>query len=86
MHKFNIKSLEKLDNQERRKMMPPKETLMKFNIQDDGTFLDVGCGIGYFTIPAAELLKNNKAIGIDIRQEMLEAAEKRKGELSNIEF
>lgn len=86
MHKFNIKSLEKLDNQERRKMMPPKETLMKFNIQDDGALLDVGCGIGYFTIPAAEILNNNRVIGIDIRQEMLEAAEKRKGKLSNIEF
>lgn len=86
MHKFNIKSLEKLDNQERRKMMPPKETLMKFNIQDDGVLLDVGCGIGYFTIPAAEILKNNRVIGIDIRQEMLEAAEKRKGKLRNIEF
>lgn len=86
MHKFNIKSIQKLDSPERRRTMPPEETLAKFNIKDDGILLDVGCGIGYFTIPAARLLKNNMAIGIDIVPEMLEIA-KEKGEgISNIEF
>jgi SAM-dependent methyltransferase len=86
MHKFNIKNIEKLDNPERRRTMPPEETLEKFNIKDDGVLLDVGCGIGYFTIPAAKLLKDNKAIGIDIMPEILEIAREKTEALSNIEF
>ena len=53
MHKFNIKNLEKLDNPKRRQLIPPEETLKKFNISDKGTLLDIGFGIGYFAIPAA---------------------------------
>jgi ubiquinone/menaquinone biosynthesis C-methylase UbiE len=86
MHKFNIKNIEKLDNPERRRTMPPEETLAKFNIKDEGDLLDVGCGIGYFTIPAAKLLKNNKVIGIDIMPEILDAAREKAEGISNIEF
>lgn len=86
MHKFNIKSIEKLDNPERRRTMPPEETLLKFKIEDNGTLLDVGCGIGYFTLPASKLLQNNKAIGIDISPEILEFAKEKAQGISNIEF
>lgn len=86
MHKFNIKNIEKLDNPERRRTMPPEETLEKFNIKDDGILLDVGCGIGYFTIPAAKVIKNNKVIGIDIMPEILDYAKERAEGISNIEF
>ncbi|MHC1682046.1 MAG: class I SAM-dependent methyltransferase [Clostridiaceae bacterium] len=86
MHKFNIKNMEKLDNPQRRKMMPPEETLLKFNIQDDGTFLDIGCGIGYFTIAASNIIKANKIIGIDIMPDMLEVAKERAEGIDNIEF
>lgn len=86
MHKFNIKSIEKLDNEERRKSMPPEETLLKFKIKDDGDLLDVGCGIGYFTIPAARLLRSNRAIGIDIIPEMIDIAKIKATDIDNIEF
>lgn len=86
MHKFNIKNIEKLDNPERRRAMPPEETLEKLKIKDDGTLLDVGCGIGYFTIPAANLIRKNKIIGIDIVKEILEVAEDRLQGITNIEF
>ncbi len=86
MHKFNIKSIEKLDNPERRRTMPPEETLLKFKIEDNGTLLDVGCGIGYFTLPASKLLENNKAIGIDISPEILKLAKEKSQGISNIEF
>lgn len=86
MHKFNIKNIEKLDNPDRRKMMPPEETLLKFGIQNDGNLLDVGCGIGYFTIPAARFLKNHKVTGIDISQEIIDIARERAEGLNNIEF
>jgi ubiquinone/menaquinone biosynthesis C-methylase UbiE len=86
LHKFNIKSIKKLDNPERRRTMPPEETLLKFKIEDNGTLLDVGCGIGYFTLPASKLLENNKAIGIDISPEILEFAKEKSQGISNIEF
>lgn len=86
MHKFNMKNIEKLDNPERRRIMPPEVTLKKFNIKDDGTLLDVGCGIGYFTIPAAKILKTNKVIGLDIMPEILEIAKEKAEGRGNIEF
>ncbi|MBZ9686590.1 class I SAM-dependent methyltransferase [Clostridium estertheticum] len=86
MHKFNIKNIEKLDNPERRRTMPPEETLLKFKVADDGTLLDVGCGIGYFTVPASNLLKNNKVIGIDIVPEILDFAKEKAEGINNIEF
>lgn len=86
MHKFDIKHLEKLDNPQRRRDMPPRETLEKFGLGDEGVFLDIGCGIGYFTIPAAEMLKKGKAIGIDIMEEMLKHARERAEDIKNIEF
>lgn len=86
MHKFDIKDLDKLDSLERRQDMPPYETLEKFGLSDQGVFLDIGCGIGYFTIPAAEILKHGKVIGIDIMEEMLQYVRERAGSLTNIEF
>lgn len=86
MHKFNIKNIEKLDNLERRRTMPPEETLAKFKIEDDGDLLDVGCGIGYFTIPVAKFLKNNKVIGIDIMPQIIEIAKEKAEGVNNIEF
>lgn len=86
MHKFDIKNLEKLDNPRRRQSMPPEETLRKFNINDSGTLLDVGCGIGYFTIGAASILKNGNVIGLDIMEEILEVAKGRSQGIRNIEY
>lgn len=86
MHKFNIKNVEKLDNLKRRQKLPPEEILKKFLIDDKGTLLDIGCGIGYFTIPAANILKHGKAIGLDIMSEMIEISENKAVNISNIEF
>ncbi|GIW49355.1 MAG: methyltransferase type 11 [Caloramator sp.] len=88
MHKFNPKNAEKLDNPTRRKYMPPFKTLEKFGLKQngEGIFLDIGCGIGYFTIPAAKILTKGKAIGIDILDEMLELARERSLGIENIEY
>lgn len=86
MHKFDVKKLDKLDNPLRRETMPPSRILKDFGIVSEGVLLDIGCGIGYFTIPAAELLKNGKAIGIDIMKEMIEHAEGRAVGIENLEF
>lgn len=87
-HKFDTKNIEKLDNPERRREMPPRETLEKFGLENVGgaTFLDIGCGIGYFTIGAAEILEGGRVIGIDILDELLEHAWERADIMENIEF
>ncbi|ADK15998.1 class I SAM-dependent methyltransferase [Clostridium ljungdahlii] len=86
MHKFDIKKLEKLDNLKRRESMPPEETLKKFKIGDKGTLIDIGCGIGYFTIPASKIITNGNVIGVDIMTEILDIAREKAGDISNIEF
>lgn len=86
MHKFNIKNLEKLDNPKRRQSMPPEEILKKFHIDEVGTLLDIGCGIGYFTIPAADILKQGKVIALDIMSEIIDVAREKAINVSNIEF
>jgi len=86
MHKFDIRNIGKLDNPKRRKVLPPEETLIRFGVEDKGIFLDVGCGTGYFTIPAAGMLKKHKAVGIDIMPEILEVAKEKAKGINNIEF
>ncbi|MBU3160975.1 class I SAM-dependent methyltransferase [Clostridium frigoris] len=86
MHKFNIKSLEKLDNSTRRQLMPPAQTLKNFQIGAKGSLLDVGCGIGYFSIPAANILKQGNVIGLDIMPEMIDIAKEKAKGITNIEF
>lgn len=89
MHKFDPRNIHKLDNEERRMDMPPYEILKNFGVGKDGesgTFLDIGCGIGYFTIPAAKILKAGTVIGVDIVDELLEHAWERAEEIDNIDF
>ena len=76
-HKFNPINKNKLDNEWRRENLPPVETLEKLGLQGTDVFADIGCGIGYFTIPAAELIGNNSAYALDTSPEMLEEVELR---------
>lgn len=76
-HKFNLINKNKLDNEWRRENLPPVETLEKLGLQVTDVFADIGCGIGYFTIPAAELIGNNIAYALDTLPEMLAEVELR---------
>jgi len=71
-HKFNIKHMQKLDSPQRRNLMPPLETLKSLGLKSTDTVADIGCGIGYFTNPAAEIVKDNKVYALDPSSEMLE--------------
>lgn len=56
-HKFNPKHLDKLDNPERRDKLPPVETLEKLGFEAKDILVDIGAGIGYFTIASQEITK-----------------------------
>jgi len=51
-HKFSAKNKHKLDNSERRKILPPEITLEKLQLQTGDIVADMGCGIRNFSIPA----------------------------------
>ena len=50
----------------------PDETLKQLGLKEGMSVLDVGCGYGLFTIPAAILVNPAPVVGIDIDGEILE--------------
>ena len=79
-HKFKPKHAWKLDNPERRRAMPPRDTLIKMGLRENDIFVDIGCGIGYFTIPAIDIVgQGGKVYGLDTSREMLDALKSRVG-------
>jgi len=77
-HVFDPKKMAKLDNPERRKSMPPEEILKISGLKEGQYFVDIGAGIGYFSIPAAEIVgKNGIVYALDISGELLEELDKR---------
>lgn len=86
-HKFNPAHKDKLQAEWRKKALPPVQTLQKLGLVAEDSVADIGCGIGYFTIPAAEIVDStNQIYALDTSEEMLAEVEKKlKGvELSNV--
>jgi ubiquinone/menaquinone biosynthesis C-methylase UbiE len=72
-HKFDPRNCTKLDNPERRKILPPEETLRELGLKADDVFVDIGCGLGYFTIPALRIVgPRGKVFGLDTSERMLD--------------
>lgn len=72
-HKFDFRKKHKLDNAKRREMLPPEKTLIDIGLHEGDIMADVGCGIGYFTIPAAKIVGDSGYVfAMDILPEMLQ--------------
>ncbi|MBI5971060.1 MAG: class I SAM-dependent methyltransferase [Deltaproteobacteria bacterium] len=77
-HKFDPQHLERLLSADRLKDIAPKELLGSEGLKAGQVFADVGCGPGFFTLPAAELVgSGGRVYAIDAQQEMLEFLKKR---------
>lgn len=87
-HKFDVKNRHKLDNERRRKMLPPEKTLIRLGLHAGDIMADIGCGIGYFSIPATKIVQGSgKVFALDVLPEMLQEVETKAKENScfNIE-
>jgi ubiquinone/menaquinone biosynthesis C-methylase UbiE len=87
-HKFDIKDRHKLDNAKRREMLPPEKTLISLGLKKGDIMADIGCGIGYFTIPASKIVGDSgRVFAMDIIPEMLQEVEIKmsKENVSNVE-
>lgn len=72
-HKFPAMNKGKLNNPTRRAMLPADKILQKTGMKKGEAVADIGCGIGYFTIPMAELTgREGRVYAVDIQPEMLE--------------
>ena len=65
------------DNPIRRLIHNPEKMLNKF-IKDGDTVVDIGCGMGYFSIGMAELVgEKGRVISVDLQEKMLETVRRR---------
>ena len=78
---FDPANMERLLGEQRRAKMPPEPTLRAAGVARGQTVVDLGCGPGYFTLPAAELVgPGGKVYGVDVQPEMVEACRQRAAE------
>lgn len=71
----------------RQAFMNPQDVLPKFLTRTTMTLLDIGCGAGFFTIPAAKLLVDGKVYALDRQQDMIDVTLRRAAEenLKNVQ-
>ena len=57
------------DEQERRKWQNPEDILSEIGLRHGMTFADIGCGQGFFTVPAAKIVGDSgKVYASDISE------------------
>ncbi|AHF06596.1 class I SAM-dependent methyltransferase [Desulfitobacterium metallireducens] len=86
-HKFDPAHKDKLKAEWRIKAIPPVQTLQRLGLVAEDSVADIGCGIGFFAIPAAKIVDSlNIIYALDTSVEMLAEVEKRmrEEELSNV--
>lgn len=80
-HRFDPKNMQRLDNPERQKMLPPDKVLRTVGVREGMTFLDIGAGTGYFSFPAAAIAgPNGSVIAADCSPEMIAELNRRSRE------
>ncbi len=73
MHKFDPENAARLERRERYTLLPPHDTLRRFDVGKDMVIADIGAGTGYFARAAAELVgPAGHVYAVDIAQAMLD--------------
>jgi ubiquinone/menaquinone biosynthesis C-methylase UbiE len=78
-----------VDETERRKWQDPEAILQDIGLQPGMTFMDIGCGAGFFTLPAARMVgTDGKVYGLDTGSEAIEELRKKAAaeNLANLEL
>ncbi len=62
-----------VDETERRKWQNPEAILRDIGVKPGLTFIDVGCGAGFFTLPAARIIgPQGKVYGLDLQRDAID--------------
>jgi ubiquinone/menaquinone biosynthesis C-methylase UbiE len=73
VHKFEVQNIARLLSEDRLGGITPKELLRGSGLKRGMVFADIGCGPGFFAIPAAKIVgKSGKVYAVDLQEEMLE--------------
>lgn len=71
-HKFDPSRKEVLDDPDRKRWQDPEGIFNAFDVRPGSVIADVGCGTGFFSIPAASRVRpSGKVYAIDLQEEML---------------
>jgi ubiquinone/menaquinone biosynthesis C-methylase UbiE len=61
------------DEKERRKWQDPESILTSIGLKPGFTFADIGCGVGFFALPAARIVgSKGRVYGLDADEEAIE--------------
>lgn len=85
--KFDTRMRHQLLTEERHEALRPATLLRKLGLKRGDTVADVGCGPGFFTVPAAEIVgPDGLVLAADVQGEMLSAVKSRVAEqgLTNV--
>ncbi len=71
-HKFPPEHAAVLDDAGRRRLLPPEEILQAMDLAEGETLVDVGCGTGFFALPAARMVgESGQVYALDTSTTML---------------
>jgi ubiquinone/menaquinone biosynthesis C-methylase UbiE len=87
-HRFSAEGdfIERLEGPERRAAIPREEIIPRMNLNRDDTLVDLGSGVGYFSVPIAKRVKT--VVSVDLEPKMHEILSSRilGDEIENIEL
>ncbi len=87
MHKFDPRHLERLLSEERFKNISPERVLREAGLKEGDAMADIGCGPGFFSMPAAGIVgSSGRVYAVDTQQEMLEYFKDRRVPPRNVEL
>lgn len=73
MHKFSPANWQRLESEARRNLIPPEETLRRFGLKSEMTFVDIGAGTGYFSREAARIVGDGgNVFAVEMSPSMIE--------------